>query len=494
MVRWSRAASRTGAILIAFGAALAAGARLPNAFARPLAGTAGGPGARAPIHLSVAQEKLIGVTFGTVKEENAANPIEATGTIALDERNESFVQLRAPGWIQRVAANQTYAFVRKGDPLFTIYSPGVETAEQSYASSLNEYILLAPNTAPRVKKGAASIVNAAIDRLKYLGVSDGEIQRLSRGGAASGQIEIDAPIDGAIIERHAFPNMYAEPATRLYTIADLSDVWVYAPIFQSELAAVKPGDKVGMSVDTYPGATFEGVVEFIWPAIDPVTRAARVRCAFANPAGQLKLGMFARLVIEAPLGPALIIPESGVLRTGARDIAFVGDRSGNMRPVEVELGPRVDGGFVVKRGLHAGDRIVTSANFLIDSESQSEAAMDDAAADEAQTAAPDAVTMDVETNPALLRRGENTVVVELRDVSGKAIAGADVSVILYMPPMPEMGMAAMRVAASAAANGSGYTATINLPAGGSWRMTVAASKDGRELARTRMNVSVAGPA
>jgi RND family efflux transporter MFP subunit len=456
----------------------------------------GSRAARVPIHLSKAQEALIGVTFGTVKVEDADAPIEAVGTIALDERKESYVQLRAPGWIQAVFANETWAPVHQGDPLFAIYSPEIETDEQSYLSSLREYVALAPDTAPRVRQGAASIVNAAIDRLRYIGVSDRELRRLSRGGAASGQIEIDAPTNGIIIERNAFPNMYAGPSTRLYTVADLSDVWVYAPVFQARLGMVKPGEKVKMSLDTYPGETFNGAVDFILPQIDQKTRAGRVRCAFDNAGGLLKLGMFGRIIIEAPLGRALVAPASGVLRTGASNIAFVDDGGGNLRPVALELGPRVSGGFIIERGLRAGDRIVTSADFLVDAESQSEAAMSAAAVATAtpstREAPPPPATMVVQTNPARMRRGKNTVKVALRDALGRPIRGASVSIVMYMPPMPSMGMAAMRVESRALADDSGYAATIDLPAGGSWLMTIAASKHGHELAREQRNVSAGG--
>ncbi|HJU29191.1 MAG TPA: efflux RND transporter periplasmic adaptor subunit [Candidatus Binataceae bacterium] len=463
----------------------------------PGAGEDNGQGARAPVHLSVAQKKLIGIRFGTVKEENVNVQIDAPGSIALDERNESYVQLRTPGWIQSVAANQTWASIRKGDPLFTLYSPEIETDEQSYISSLREYIGLASNSSARVKQGAASIVNAAIDRLRYVGVSDREVRRLSRGGAASGQIEIYAPTTGVIIERNAYPNMYAEPSTRLYTIADLSDVWAYAPVFQDQLALIKPGDKVTMTMDAYPGETFAGTVQFIWPKIDATTRAGRVRCAFNNADGRLKIGMAARIVIEASLGQALTIPRSGVLRTGDGDVAFVEDPSGDLRPVLVELGPRVDAGFVVKHGLRPGERIVTAANFLVDAESQSEAEMAGFAVasgpDDGREDQGSAANIMVTTKPAPMRRGSNKIDISLSDSFGRPIDGADVSILFYMSAMPEMSMAAMRVAVKASAAGSHYSAAVSLPADGDWRMTVIARKDGREIARTQENIAAVGP-
>lgn len=496
---WHRIARRRSGLTVACAFILAVCAASALTEASAAGDETIAPAPRVPIHLSRAQEKLIGVTFGTVKQEDVTKRIETTGTVALDERKESYVQLRTPGWIQAVYANQTWTPVHQGDPLFTIYSSDIETDEQSYIASLREYVALTPNTAPGVKEGSGSIVNAAIDRLRYLGVSDRELRRLSRGGAASGQIEIDAPINGVIIERDAYPNMYAQPSTRLYTIADLSDVWVYAPVFQGQLGLVKPGDEVEMSVDTFPGRIFTGTVDLIWPEVDPATRAGRVRCAFNNGSGRLKLGMFAQIAIDAPLGRQLTIPESGVLRTGTSDIAFVSAGGGDLRPVAVELGPRVDGGFVVKRGLRAGEQIVTSANFLVDAESQNEAAMEGVSAPRLTQAATrdagtaGAATISTETNPTPMRSGANTIDVTLHDASGRQISGAEVSVILYMPPMPSMGMAAMRVVSKAVAGDSGYAATINLPMGGSWRMTVVASKNGRELAREQMDISAVGP-
>ncbi len=226
-----------------------------------------------------------------------------------------------------------------------------------------------------VASGAQSLVNAALERLRLFGVSPREIARLQRERAVREAVEIDSPMSGYVTDWSALPNKYVQPEARLYTIADLSTVWVYAAVYQNQIGEVKVGAPVSVTVDAYPGRTFDGRVDFIWQAIDPVTRTARVRCAFPSPEGLLKLGMYVSIALEAQLGRGLVIPDSGVLRTGTQNIVFIDRGEGYLQPAEVELGPHAGSEFIVLKGLRAGDRIVSSANFLIDSESQLQAAL-----------------------------------------------------------------------------------------------------------------------
>jgi Cu(I)/Ag(I) efflux system membrane fusion protein/cobalt-zinc-cadmium efflux system membrane fusion protein len=296
--------------------------------------------------------------------------------------------------------------------------------------------------------------------------------------------------------------MYAQPDTKLYAITTLSNIWIYAAVYQNQISQVKVGDQVDVSVDAYPGQNFQGRVDFIWPALDPNTRTARVRSSFSNRERLLKLGMYVALTITSRLGRGLVIPDTGVFRTGTHNVVFIDRGDGYLTPTEVELGPHLDHSFQVLKGLTAGERIVSSANFLIDSESQLQAASGSfvppppgvsAAAGQPHGQGP-AISINLATEPNPPERGKNKLSATLKDGSGKPVAGARVEVTFYMAAMPAMGMAAMRAQSTLPDRGNGtYAGNIDLGSGGTWQVTVTATKDGQTIAGKQYNVSVSGP-
>lgn len=457
-----------------------------------------------PIEVPPERRQMIGLKFATIEERALTDRIDATGTVEADEQRESYVQTRFPGWIRRVFANQNWQLVHRGQPLFTVYSPDLVNAENEYLIALGERAVVKGSIVEGVADGAATMVSASLDRLRQFGVPEREIRRLERERTVRSEIEIDSPATGYITERAALPNMYADPSTRLYTIANLETVWIYAALFQDRLGEIKAGDPAAIMVDSYPGRVFSGKVNYIWPAIDPATRTARVRVALNNRGAALKLGMFVQVALTPRLGRALVIPAAGVLQTGAHNIVFVDRGGGYLTPVEVELGARVGDSFVVRKGLRAGGRVVSSANFLIDSESQLQAAIggyappppgatQQAVADAGHSAAP-AATLAMITEPSPPARGKNTVQVTLADASGAPISGAKMEVVFFMPAMPSMGMAAIRADVTLADQGSGkYSAEITLASGGTFTVTISAEKAGRAIAARRMSVTVSGP-
>jgi RND family efflux transporter MFP subunit len=456
----------------------------------------------APIQLTPERRQLIGLQIATVEEKKLSSLIEATGMVEPDEQLEGYVQTRFAGWIRQVFVNQTYQFVRQGQPLFTIYSPDLVATENEYVIALNAARRLGGSSIESVATGAQSLSAAALDRLKLFGVPAREIARLQREGTTRDAVEIDSPMTGYVVERNALPNMYAQPETKLYAITTLSNIWIYAAVFQNQLGQVKAGDPVAVTVDAYPGQTFEGRVDFIWEAMDPNTRTARVRCSFTNPEGLLKLGMYVAVAITPNLGYGLVIPDSGVFRTGTHNVVFIDRGDGYLTPTEVELGPHLDNGFQVLKGLQAGQRIVSSANFLIDSESQLQAASGtfvppppgvSAAAGQPQAQGP-SVNLDLTTDPNPPTRGKNKLTVTVKEGTGKPLAGAQVAVTFYMAAMPSMGMAAMKAQSNLTdeANGT-YTGSIDLQSGGTWQVTVTATKEGQAIADKQLNVSVSGP-
>ncbi len=451
-----------------------------------------------PIQLSPERRQSIGVTTGTVAFRPVHDAIRVTGNVVVDETREAYIQVRFSGWTRKVFVNRNYQYVRKGQPLFTIYSPDLVTTERDYLLARQNEQSLAQSNVPGVASGARSLLEAAVERLKQWQVPEREIGRLSATGRVEHELEIDSPAAGWVIERNALPNMYVTPETRLYTVADLSTVWVYAEVFQNDLGRVRIGDPATLTVDAYPGRTYAGRVDFIYPQVDLATRTARVRLVFANPGLTLKPGMFVNVVLEVPLGKQLVIPSSGVLQSGTRSIVFVDQGQGYLEPREVELGPLVNDQYVVLKGLKAGERIVTSANFLIDSESQLQAALGAFVPPPPGAGAAAAINVPqaeirFSSEPSPPAKGVNVFRVRLTDRHGAGIAGATVQVAFFMPAMPEMGMAAMRVVFQLNDEGGGnYQGRGELPMGGTWQVTAVAQRDGQTLATRQFSVTSPG--
>src|SRR5579885_921009 len=241
-----------------------------------LAGTLPGRASElAPVQLAPGRRQLIGVTFVQVERRRVTRRIDTTGNVEPDDQLRSYVQTRFAGWIEQVFANQAFEYVRPGQALFTIYSPELAAAEQEYALTLRARSRVAGSTVEGVSEGASSLAQAAAERLLLMGVPRSEIARLAGGGEPRTVLTVHSPASGYVVERNAFPNMYVQPETRLYALADFSTVWVYAAVFQDEIGAIRTGDAVDFVVDAYPGERFAGRVDYVWPQIDAATRTAR---------------------------------------------------------------------------------------------------------------------------------------------------------------------------------------------------------------------------
>jgi Cu(I)/Ag(I) efflux system membrane fusion protein/cobalt-zinc-cadmium efflux system membrane fusion protein len=451
-----------------------------------------------PVQLSSEQMQSIGVRTGTVEYKQLSDDIRATGTVDIDERLVSYVQVRFPGYVRKVFANATYQYVRKGEPLFTIYSPDLVATQQEYLLARQNQTVMSASTVDGVAAGAASLSTAAEQRLQQWDISESEIAKLKETGKAISDLTINSPVSGYITERNALPNMYAEPATRLYTVADLSHVWVNAQVFQNDVGRLKPGGNGAITIDAYPGRTFSGHIEDILPQVDMTTRTVRVRLAVSNPGVKLKPGMFVNVNLKSSLGRQLVLPASAVFQTGTRQLVFVDHGNGSLEPRDVVLGPRVGDDLVVLKGLDAHQQIVTSANFLLDSESQLQAAAGSYAPPPpgGGNAAPQqtpAVNIDFATDPNPPHRGSNTFRVKLTGANGSLVTGADVTVTFFMPSMPAMGMAAMNATAKLTQKNDGlYEAQGNLGSGGTWQVTITAQQNGQTIATKQLRVNAEG--
>jgi RND family efflux transporter MFP subunit len=455
-----------------------------------------------PVQLTPERMQSIGVQTGTVEYKQLSDDIRATGTVDINERLLSYVQVRFPGYIRKVFANATYQYVRKGEPLFTIYSPDLVATQQEYLLATQNQKTMSASTIDGVADGAATLSIAAEQRLQQWDIPEGEIAKLKETGKPVTDLTINSPVEGYITERNALPNMYAEPSTKLYTVADLSRVWVYAQVFQDDIGRIKPGDTSEITVDSYPGRTFSGQIEEILPQVDMATRTVRVRLAMANPGLKLKPGMFVNVDLKTSLGRQLVVPASAVFQSGTRQLVFLNHGNGSLEPKAVTIGTRVGDDFVVVKGLKAHDSIVTSASFLIDSESQLQAAAGSfvppapGTGGSSPTAnAPAAAQANIEfaTDPNPPQKGSNILRVKLTGADGTPSTGADVSVTFYMAAMPAMGMAAMNTTAKLIDKGNGmYEGSGSLGSGGTYQVTISAQKNGQTIATKQLRVNATG--
>jgi len=454
-----------------------------------------------PVQLTPEQRQQIGVKTGVAEYKQLSDDIRATGTVEIDERLISYVQVRFSGYVRSVFANATYQYVKKGDPLFTIYSPDLLATEQEFLLAQRNGKELGQSAIDGVASGAASLSAAAEQRLSQWDVSATDIAKLKQTGQPITDVTVYSPVSGYITERNALPNMTVEPATRLYTIADLSRVWIDAQVFQDDISRLKPGDTAQITVDSYPGRTFSGNIQEILPQVDMATRTVHVRLAIANPGLKLKPGMFVNVDLKTNLGRQLVVPASAILHSGSRELVFLNQGNGSIAPKEITTGPRVGDDVVVLAGLKAHQPVVTSANVLVDSESQLQAAAGSyvppppgsggTSGPSRQTQAAQA-TIDFATVPDPPQKGSNAFRVKLADSNGP-VSGADVTVVFFMPAMPAMGMVAMNTTTKLSDKGNGvYEGSGVLGSGGTWHATITAQKNGQTIANKQMSVDATG--
>lgn len=457
-----------------------------------------------PIQISPQRLQQIGVATAVAQVKDISDKLSIPGNVDIDEQGVSYVQTRFAGWIQDVTASATYQYVKKGQRLFTIYSPDLVSTEQEYLLARQNQKALSPSAHGMAVQESGWLLDAAEERLRQFGVPGPEIAALERSGKVQREIAVESPASGFIIERNALPNAYVQPETKLYTIADLSTVWVYANVFQGAVGRLKPGDPAQVTVDAYPGREFKGRIDQILPQVDQATRTVRVRLIFHNPGVVLKPGMYVNVDIKVPLGKQLVIPSSAVLQTGSRSVAFIDHGDGNLEPREIQTGTQIGDSIVVVKGLQGGDHVVSSANFLVDSEAQLQAALGsfnppqqnpNLQNEGGNNAGPqhDQIRIEMTTDPSTPRKGGNRVSVRLTGSDGKPVDGVQVSAIFFMPAMPAMGMAAEHATAVLGAKGQGiYEGPLELDSGGTWQVTITVRRGGEVVASRKLTVEATG--
>ncbi len=319
--------------------------------------------------------QAIGVKFELAKRRPLERRIRTVGQVEIDERRLAHVNIKLEGWIDDLYVNATGARVTRGQKLFTLYSPELVATQTEYLLALKSQRLLGESSFPEVAAGARALLDVTRRRLRLWDITEDHIQDLERTGQVLRTLPIHAPASGTVMKKVALAGMHVNPGDELYTIADLSHIWINADIYEYELPFVKVGQTATVTLSYDPGTVLQGRIAFLYPALEAQTRTVKVRFELANPGERLKPGMYTNVELKIPLGTRLVVPTDAILDSGERQLIFLHLGGGQLAWHTVKLGVRAEDWVEVLDGLREGDHIVTSANFLLDSESQLKAAV-----------------------------------------------------------------------------------------------------------------------
>lgn len=333
-------------------------------------GSAGGSLPPGMVAVSPEKQQWIGVATGTAEMTAIEETVQAVGSVAADESRVFPVISRTEGWIEKVFVDTTGTLVRKGEPMLTLYSPEMVASQQEYLLAQQAKDTLEHSMVPGVKDSNDSMVEAARRRLLHWGLEPAAIEQLKTSKEPARTITIYAPASGYVTTRKAFPNMKVLPEMELYTLTDQSRVWIVAEVFESDAAAIRMGQPATVSVAAFPNRKIRATVTTILPQVNAETRTLKVRLEADNPMGLLKPDLFVNVEFALPLVSRLTVPSGAVLDFGQRQIVFVDKGAGVFERREVRVGERMEDRVEIASGLKAGERIVTSGAFLLDSESQ----------------------------------------------------------------------------------------------------------------------------
>jgi Cu(I)/Ag(I) efflux system membrane fusion protein len=328
------------------------------------------------VKISPDKVQKLGVKTELAAPRELVRTVRAVATVQADERRLHTVAPRFEGWIQTLYVNTTGQTVSKGQPLMDIYSPDLITAQQEYLIAVSG-MQSAEDGSAEARASMHRLMESALQRLRNWGISEAELKQLQKNGKTRQYLTLRSQANGVVLEKPSIEGQRFMAGEMLYQIADLSSVWLLAEVFEQELGLVRQGQTAKIYVDAYPDKVFTGTVTFIYPTVTPETRTAKVRIELPNPAGLLKPAMYARAEFASSRSKdqVLTVPDSAVLDTGTRQLVLVQRSEGQFEPRPVKLGMRADGLVEVLDGIQAGDRVVVSANFLIDADSNLKAAL-----------------------------------------------------------------------------------------------------------------------
>ncbi len=331
------------------------------------------PAGLSVVRIPLERRQQIGVTTAKVERRTIAGGIETNGVVAEDEGRVHAVNAKFAGYIEKLNVDRTGQSVRRGQPLLSVYSPDLVATERELLLAAENFRRLSGSGSSDTVSDARALLDASRERLRLWDIPEAEIARVERTGGVSRNVTLASPVSGVVLKKDALPGMAIAAGMPLFTIADLSQVWVLADVYQSEMALTAPGNAATVSASQVSGETFHGRVDFVYPTVTEETRTIKVRVVIPNPNGSLKPGMFVRVSLAGREKEALTVPRSALIQTGERQIAFVEQSPGVYAPREVKTGIAGKDFLEVLTGLSEGEMVVSSADFLIDSESRIEA-------------------------------------------------------------------------------------------------------------------------
>jgi Cu(I)/Ag(I) efflux system membrane fusion protein len=346
----------------------------------PAAGMGPAPTAAVPqappqdgaIFVAPEKQQLIGMRSVAAEMGTLTKDIRIVGKVSYDETKVTHIHSKVSGYIEQVFADSIGKSVRAGDPLFTIYSPDLVSTEQDFLLALKSRALLRDSTLASAAQGSENLIAAARERLRLWDVTDREIERLEKEGLVKRTIAVNSPISGVITERAAYHHgTFVDPSKDLFTIVDLSQVWILGELYETDIPFIRAGQAAEIELPySGGGRKFRGRVDFIYPFLDPKSRTVQVRMAFANPGLLLKPEMFTNINMTVALGRHVLVPLDAVMNTGDEQYVFIDKGNGYVQPRPVKVSAEAGDKAGIQQGLKAGERVVTGANFVIDSESR----------------------------------------------------------------------------------------------------------------------------
>ncbi len=440
------------------------------------------------------KQQLIGMRSVTAEMGTLTKDIRIVGKVSYDETRLTHIHSKVSGYIEEVFADSVGKPVHAGEPLFTIYSPDLVATEQDYLLALRSRDLLRASTVASAAQGSANLIDAARERLRLWDVTDQEIQSLEKEGKVKRAIAVNSPITGVVMDRAAYHHgTFVDPTKDLFTIVDLSRVWVLGELYETDLPLVRTGQAAEIELPySGGGRKIRGRVDFIYPFLDPKSRTVQVRMEFPNPNLSLKPEMFTNITMSASIGRQVLIPQDALMDTGAEQYVFIDKGNGYVEPRKVKASTEAGEKVGIQEGLKPGERVVTGANFVVDSESRLKGALagmgaPSKAATGAGAGATQTLSVEV-LDPKTAKTGMNAIRLLLKDASGKPITGAQVEVGLFMPQMGTM--PPMRSNATLTEVGNGvYSGQIEFQMPWTWQTTVTVKKSGTVIGVAQTNIT-----
>ncbi len=329
------------------------------------------------VKIDTDKQQLIGVRTSTVEFEPLVRTVRTTGQLVADETKLAHIHVKISGYVDKVFVDYVGQLVKRGQPLFTVYSPDLVATEQEYLIAKRGEKDLGSSQFKEVSQGAQDLLRSTRERLKLWDISDDQIKKLDETGEVTKTLTFYSPINGFVTDRKAFPQTAITPDMDLYVISDLSTIWVNADVYEYEVPFIKVGQRADMQLSYYQGRTYTGRVSYIYPTVDPVARTVKVRIDFPNPNVELKPQMFANVEFKINYGKQTLVPQEAVLDSGDKQYVFIARDGGVFEPRTIQMGAKFGDKVAVLSGLKPGETIVTSGNFLVDSESRLKAGMSD---------------------------------------------------------------------------------------------------------------------